>query len=149
MNNKLKLFLTILIFSLHNVDLSIAGAGNEVEHQISLQNVTSSAIKHYPQILSYYQKLNIAESNYLSTLGFFDIKLKQEYIDKSRGFYDGKVFNSSLEKELGFMGSKIYTGYRKSFKDFPVYEGGSITNNGGEYSLGGKISLLKDGIIDN
>lgn len=151
MNNKLKLFLTILSFSFHNVDLSIAGAGsgNDVEHQISLQNVTVSAVKHYPQILSYYQKLNIAESNYLSTLGFFDIKLKQEYIDKSRGFYDGKVFNSSLEKELGFMGSKIYTGYRKSFKGFPVYEGDSITNNGGEYRLGGKVSLLKDGIIDN
>ena len=146
MINKLRLFLIILIFSAYN--LEVASSADYFEDKISQSEIIRSANQHYPQILSYYQKLNIAESDYLSSLGFFDIKLKQEYIDRSRGFYDGKFFNSSLEKELGLMGSKIYSGYRKSFKSFPDYEGGSITNNNGEYRIGGKFSILKDSLID-
>ncbi len=110
--------------------------------------VVASANKNYPQILSYYEKVNAAEGSALGSLGFFDIKLKQSYADKSRGFYDGKTADTLLEKELGFMGAKVYGGYRKSFGNFADYEGGSHTNEGGEYRAGGRFSLLKDSSID-
>ena len=116
--------------------------------ELSPSQVTSSATRNYPKILSYYEKVNAAEGSALGSLGFFDIKLKQNYYDKSRGFYDGKTSDTLLEKELGFLGAKVYGGYRRSTGDFPDYEGKSVTNENGEYRAGAKFSLLRDSLID-
>ncbi len=116
---------------------------------LSEKEVVASAVKNYPKILSHYDKIKAAESNLLASKGFFDIKLKQSYSDRSRGYYDGKSYNVELEKELGILGSKVYSGYRKSYGSFPDYEGGSYTNSGGEYRAGAKFSLLKDSTIDS
>ena len=116
--------------------------------ELNVKDVVDSAVKNYPKILSHYDKINAAESSILASKGFFDVKLKQSYSDRSRGYYDGKSYNIELEKELGILGSKVYSGYRKSYGDFPSYEGGSYTNSGGEYRAGAKFSLLKDRDID-
>jgi outer membrane protein TolC len=117
-------------------------------HQLSQQDVLDSALKNYPTILSAYEKVSAQEGSLLAQQGFFDIKLKQNYNDKTRGYYDGKTYDAVLEKEMGFMGSKLYGGYRKSFGSFAGYDGNSITNGGGEYRFGGRISLLKNRDID-
>lgn len=116
--------------------------------ELSQAEVIASSNKNYPKILSYYEKVNASEGTALASLGFFDIRLKQNYLDKSRGFYDGKTSDTLIEKELGFMGARVYGGYRKSFGDFADYEGTSITNRGGEYRAGAKFSLLRDSTID-
>ena len=136
--------LTILFLNFGSAKLAQASTEKKLSHH----EVTESANKNYPQILSYYEKVNAAEGTALGSLGFFDIKLKQSYIDKSRGFYDGKTNDTLLEKELGFMGAKVYGGYRKSFGSFADYEGGSLTNEGGEYRAGVRFSLLRDSSID-
>ena len=128
--------------------LTVELRSGSAEKKLSHQEVIASANKNYPQILSYYEKVSASEGSALASLGFFDIKLKQSYSDKSRGFYDGKITDTSLEKELGFMGAKVYGGYRKSFGSFADYEGGSRTNDGGEYRAGARFSLLKDSSID-
>jgi outer membrane protein TolC len=144
MKNKLGSIFTILFLNLLILDFAEASTEKKLSHH----EVVASANKNYPQILSYYEKVNAAEGSALSSLGFFDIKLKQSYSDKSRGFYDGKLTDTLLEKEMGFMGAKVYGGYRKSFGSFADYEGGSRTNDGGEYRAGAKFSLLKDSSID-
>lgn len=116
--------------------------------KISQLEVTESAVKNYPSILSAYEKVNLEKGSFLSSQGFFDIKLKQSYQDNSRGFYDGKISDTLVEKELGLMGAKVYGGFRKSYGNFPDYEGYSKTNNSGEYRAGAKFSLLKDSSID-
>lgn len=142
MKNKIGAIFAILFFLSAEITKAFA------ETKLSDQEVIKSASKNYPKILSYYEKVTAAEGTALNSLGFFDIKLKQSYLDKSRGFYDGKISDTLLEKELGFMGAKVYGGYRKSFGDFADYEGGSRTNQGGEYRAGAKFSLLKDSLID-
>jgi hypothetical protein len=144
MKNRIGLISAILFLNFGFLEL--AEASNE--KKLSHHEVTSSANRNYPQILSYYEKVSAAEGTALGSLGFFDIKLKQNYTDKSRGFYDGKTIDTLLEKELGFMGTKVYGGYRKSFGNFADYEGSSITNEGGEYRVGAKFSLLRDSSID-
>ncbi len=121
---------------------------NDLNQILRVEEVVKSAIKNYPKILSHYDKIKAAESNLLASKGFFDIRLKQNYSDRTRGYYDGKVYNAEIEKNLGTLGSKIYGGYRKSYGKFPDYEGGSITNNDGELRAGAKFSLLKDRDID-
>ena len=144
MKNRIGLISTILFLNFGCLELAKASTEKKLLHH----EVTSSANKNYPQILSYYEKVSAAEGTALGSLGFFDIRLKQNYTDKSRGFYDGKTIDTLLEKELGFMGAKVYGGYRKSFGSFADYEGGSITNEGGEYRAGARFSLLKDSSID-
>jgi outer membrane protein TolC len=144
MKNRIGSIFTILFLNFSCVEFAVASN----EKKLLCDEVVASANKNYPQILSYYEKVNSSEGTALGSLGFFDIKLKQNYIDKSRGFYDGKTTDTLLEKEFGFMGAKVYGGYRKSFGSFPDYEGGSDTNERGEYRAGAKFSLLKDSSID-
>jgi outer membrane protein TolC len=144
MKNRIGLISTILFLNFGFLELAEASTEKKLLHH----EVTSSANRNYPQILSYYEKVSAAEGTALGSLGFFDIKLKQNYTDKSRGFYDGKTIDTLLEKELGFMGAKVYGGYRKSFGNFADYEGSSITNEGGEYRVGARFSLLRNSSID-
>lgn len=144
MRHKIGPIFTILFLNFGGIEFAEASAEKKLSHH----EVVASANKNYPKILSYYEKVSAAEAGALSSLGFFDIKLKQNYSDKSRGFYDGKTTDTLLEKELGFMGAKVYGGYRKSFGSFADYEGGSRTNGGGEYRAGTRFSLLKDSSID-
>jgi len=144
MKHLIRSIFIIILLNFGSVELAEASTEKKLLHH----EVTASANKNYPQILSYYEKVNAAEGSALGSLGFFDIKLKQNYTDKSRGFYDGKTTDTLLEKELGFMGTKVYGGYRKSFGSFADYEGGSRTNDGGEYRTGARFSLLKDSSID-
>lgn len=122
-------------------------AAKNSEH-LTLEEVVKSALKNYPKIFSHYDKIRAAESNLLAAKGFFDIRLKQNYSDRTRGYYDGKSYDTELEKQLGTMGAKVYGGYRKSYGKFPDYEGGSLTNSRGEFRAGAKFSLLKDRDID-
>ncbi len=121
-----------------------AQAGEHLNQKI----VIDSALKNYPKILSYYEKVAVKEGGVLENEGFFDVKLKQIYSDRTRGFYDGKVLDTFLEKQNSFLGSKIYGGYRKSYGNFPNYEGAQITNKEGEYRIGGRFSLLQNSMID-
>ncbi len=123
-------------------------ANSQKTAELTLKEVVESAVKNYPQIFANQDKIRAAEANILAAKGVFDIRLKQDYTDRSRGFYDGKTYDTEIEKNLGTFGSKVYGGYRKSYGSFPSYEGGSITNNRGEFRVGTKFSLLKNRDID-
>ena len=114
-----------------------------------VNKIIESSQKNYPQILNFYEKVANKEGKVLESLGFFDVKIKNQYQDKSRGFYDGKINDISLEKQNGFLGSKIYGGYRKSFGTFADYDGNNLTNDEGEYRIGGSFSLLRNRAIDS
>lgn len=129
-------------------------ADNALQHKeskpsLGVNKIIESSQKNYPQILNFYEKVAIKEGKVLESLGFFDVKIKNQYQDKSRGFYDGKINDISLEKQNGFMGSKIYGGYRKSFGNFADYDGNNLTNDEGEYRVGGSFSLLRNRAIDS
>ncbi len=115
---------------------------------ISPEVVVDSALKHYPKILAYYEKVAESEGEILQSEGLFDIRLKQQYQDTTKGFYDGKTFDVFLEKQNAFLGSKVYAGYRKSYGNFPNYDGKLHTNNNGEYRFGASVSLLQNNMFD-
>ena len=115
---------------------------------ISPEIVVDSALKHYPKILAYYEKVAESEGDILQNQGLFDIRLKQQYQATTKGFYDGKTFDVFLEKQNAFLGSKVYAGYRKSYGDFPAYDGKYLTNNNGEYRFGASVSLLQNNMFD-
>jgi outer membrane protein TolC len=144
MPSKIIFFVTLTIF-LAKQSLALEASTHS---KISQQMVINSLLTNYPKILAYYDKVDAAQGSYLASQGFFDIKLKQEYEDKTRGYYDGKGLNSTIEKQNQFLGSKVYAGYRKSFGEFASYDGERLTNHDGEIRAGLRFSLLKDRAID-
>lgn len=150
MKTKLIKFFFIIFLSNSSIDFAFAKnllANNSI-NKLELEEVTKSALTNYPEILKFYEKIETNKGKILQNKGFFDVKLKAQYQDKTRGFYDGKIFDYSIEKQNGFLSSKIYGGYRKSFDDFASYDGNLNTNNNGEYRLGGSLSLLRNREID-
>ncbi len=121
---------------------------SKISDKISEKDVIDSALKHYPTILSFYERVDSARGDLLSAQGLFDIKLKQDFYERTRGFYDSRSLDTSLERQNRFLGSKVYGGYRKSSGIFPDYEGGSVTNGSGEFRGGVQFSLLQGRGID-
>jgi outer membrane protein TolC len=145
-----QILLIIFIFLSHKIEAS------NIDNNLLQQNsdylnqkmVIESALKHYPKILAYYEKINLANSNLLSQMGVFDIRIRQEYSDKTRGYYDGKYYDLLLEKQNELFNNKIYGGYRRSNGDFPSYEANKYTSQEGKFIAGGKVSLLQNNTID-
>lgn len=125
-----------------------ANAHANEAHELSLKEVVDSAVRNYPKVLALYEEVEAAKGTELASLGFFDIKLRQSYLDNSRGYYDGKQINTEISKQNQFLGSEIYGGYRKSFGNFPDYEGDRKTNRDGEVRVGARFSLLRNATID-
>lgn len=118
------------------------------QKKLELATIINSALAHYPKVLAIYQEVEAAKGSVLANKGFFDVKLRQEYVNKTRGYYDGSFSDTSISKQNQFLGSEISLGYRKSFKDFENHETSHITNNDGELYLKGKFSLLRNAMID-
>ena len=149
---KIRLTKILFIFFINNTSIDFAFAKNipasNSTNKLHLEEITKSALTNYPEILKFYEKIETNQGKILQNKGFFDIKLKAQYQDKTRGFYDGKISDYSFEKQNEFLGSKIYGGYRKSFDDFASYDGNYNTNSRGEYRIGGSVSLLRNREID-
>lgn len=141
-------FINFLVFFSNNFAIAKTTENSNSPKKLILDEVTKSAITNYPEILKFYEKIETNKGKILQNKGFFDIKLKAQYQDKTRGFYDGKISDYSFEKQNEFLGSKIYGGYRKSFDDFAPYDGNYNTNSRGEYRIGGSVSLLRNREID-
>ena len=86
MNKKfLKLFVAAII-AFPSFSLAQEQKENNAAKILTLEEVVKSAVKNYPIIFSHYDKIRAAESNLLSAKGFFDIRLKQNYSDRTRGY---------------------------------------------------------------
>ncbi len=142
-------YFIFLVFFCNNAFAENSLQNKDSNSPLLINKIIESSQKNYPQILNFYEKVASKEGKILESLGFFDVKIKNQYQDKSRGFYDGKINDISLEKQNGFFGSKIYGGYRKSFGTFADYDGNNLTNDEGEYRIGGSFSLLRNRAIDS
>ena len=140
---KINLFICTLIFSFSFSEKSFS---NEV---LTVDELVKSSIKNYPIIFAQYDRIAAAKAELIASKGAFDINLNQKYKDNTRGYYDGKSYDAEFEKYLGPFNSTIYGGYRKSYGNFPDYEGYYDTGSSGELRGGIKFSLLKDRDIDS
>lgn len=142
-------FIVLVVFLLLPIKLALANASASTVQPLTEKSIIDSVIRHYPQILSFYESVNYAQSELLENKGFFDIRLKQSFENRSRGFYDGNISDTQIARSNQFLGSEIFAGYRKSSGTFPIYDDINITNGQGEYYAGIKFSLLQNRTIDD
>ncbi len=149
MNKALFIKTALLIFSLFFCYANSYAAEREIQDQkLTLQEVVNSAVTNYPKVLALYEEIKMAEGSVLASKGFFDIRLRQQYVNKTRGYYDGEYTDTQLAKNNAFLGSKMSLGYRKSFHNFENHETQNITSQDGEFRAEASFSLLQNSMID-
>lgn len=123
-------------------------AAVQAAETLTLDEVLSSSLAHFPRIQGAVQEKLIREGRAMKALGAFDLALEQESLVWADGYYDGMSVENRLVKPLAMSNAKVYAGYRVSNDDFPIYQQERVTNGGGEFNVGLVFSLWRDRDID-
>lgn len=121
---------------------------SQVFAEVTLEEVLRSTDQHYPEIKQILSDIKGLESEMTSKEGVFDTKLEIDGYSREEGYYSGDFVKVKLKKNLPVYGVSVYGGYKISDGTFPEYEGEMRTLDGGEYSMGFSIPLLRNREID-
>lgn len=114
---------------------------------LELQEVIVSVQEKYPLFVSALLERQVADGKQLSAWGEFDLKVKAESIAGPEGFYKTYRNRIALEQPI-FKGGYLYGGYKIGDGNFQPWFGERETNEGGEFSAGFGVPLLKGRTID-
>ena len=116
---------------------------------VTLNEVVSSSMKYYPQVLEAMFSLDESENRFRLVRGeAFDARIIGEVDKRFEGVYDGERIKAQIEKPISYLKSRVYGGFKNSSGSFPSYEGRGVTLPEGEGYLGLSLSLLRDTLID-
>ncbi len=114
---------------------------------LHLSDVILSVEAAYPLLETVLLEREIADGKQLAAWGEFDLGLKAYTTATPEGFYEtyrnGVAFNQPL-----FDGGYAFSGYKIGDGNFEPWFGERETNEGGEFSAGFGIPLLRDKLID-
>ncbi len=126
----------------------ILGALASVGGVLGLMEVLDSVERNYPLLRAIEQERAIAGGRLLSTMGVFDLNLAASAEGQGPATYDNLRTGLGVNQGLTFGGLGVFAGYRHGLGDFPTYNLGQKTADGGEFRAGLSIPLLRDRAID-
>jgi outer membrane protein TolC len=126
---------------------AVTGSPPSVGGPLSLDEVLFSVERHYPLLRAVEQERAIAGGRLVSTMGAFDLNLNAG-ADGQGTTYDNFRSSLGVSQGLPFGGLGAFAGYRNGYGDFPTYNLGQKTADGGEFRAGLTIPLLRDRAID-
>lgn len=115
---------------------------------LSLEEVTRSADAFFPLLQATRLEGEVRDEQLRQRASAFDTRLVVDGEIKPLGFYENRSAGASFEQPTSIWGSRFYAGYRYGEGDYPSYEGGRLTDSGGEARVGVEIPLLRGGRID-
>jgi len=125
----------------------VTGSPSSVGGPLSLDEVLSSVERNYPLLRAIEQERGIAGGRLVSAMGAFDLNLNAG-ADGQGTTYDNFRSTLGLSQGLPFGGLGAFAGYRNGYGEFPTYNLGQKTADGGEFRAGLSIPLLRDRSID-
>ena len=114
---------------------------------LGLDEVLANVSNHFPLLLAIQEQRALAGAQRLAAEGAYDFTLKSSF-NGSEGSFGNTRFDLLGEQAVPNRGASFFAGYRTGLGDFPVYNLGQKTNDGGEFRAGFQIPLLRDGPID-
>ncbi len=117
------------------------------EGPLRLGDVISSVQASYPLLVTAMLERVVAGGKQISAWGEFDLNIKAFGIAAPEGFYQTYRNGIAAEQQV-FRGGYIYGGYKIGDGNFQPWFGERETNEGGEFSAGFGVPLLKDRWID-
>lgn len=125
----------------------MSGSPASVGGPLALDEVLLSVERHYPLLRAAEQERALAGGRLLSSLGAFDLNLTAG-ADGQGTTYDNFRSSLGVSQGLPVAGLGLFAGYRNGYGDFPTYNLGQKTADGGEFRAGLSVPLLKDRAID-
>jgi len=101
----------------------------------------------FPLVDAARREQALAEGAALEARGGFDLKLKAG-TETLRGYYDNDRLKATLEQPLSPLGMTLFGGYREGRGSFATYDAKALTLEGGEFSGGLSLPLLRDRATD-
>jgi hypothetical protein len=114
---------------------------------LELPEVIRSVQVAYPLLIGARFERQVVGGRQVSAWGAFDLELKGFGIAAPQGFYKNYRNGVAMEQPL-FCGGYLYGGYKIGDGSFQPWFGERQTNEGGEFSAGFGVPLLKDREID-
>jgi len=114
---------------------------------LGLDEVLVSVERNYPLLRAVEQERAFAGGRLVSSMGVFDLNLTAG-VDGQGTTYDNLRSGVGVSQGLPFGGLGAFAGYRNGYGDFPNYNLGNKTAEGGEFRAGLSIPLLRDRAID-
>ncbi len=114
---------------------------------LQLVDVVLSVQESYPLLITAMLERDIVEGRQLSARGEFDTDVKAFGVAAPEGFYQTYRNGVAVDQPL-FRGGYVYGGYKIGDGNFQPWFKERETNEGGEFSAGLGVPLLKDRTID-
>lgn len=114
---------------------------------LTLDEVLGSVAANFPLLLAVEQEREIATGRRVSAEGAFDLVFRGSGTNQA-GSFDNRRLDFAVEQPTPYSGLSTFAGYRLGLGDFPIYNGGQKTADGGEFRAGFQLPLLRDGAID-
>jgi len=125
----------------------VFGAATSVGGPLALDELLLSVERNYPLLRAIEQERGIAGGRLVSSMGVFDLNLTAG-ADGQGTTYDNFRSSAGVSQGLPVAGLSAFAGYRNGYGDFPTYNLGQKTADGGEFRAGLTIPLLRDRAID-
>ncbi len=125
----------------------VRGGAPSVGGPLDLEEVLVAVERHYPLLRAVEQERNLAGGRLISSMGVFDLNLTAG-ADGQGTTYDSIRSNVGVSQGLPIAGLGVFAGYRNGYGEFPTYNLGQKTADGGEFRAGVSIPLLRDRAID-
>ena len=126
----------------------ILGAEKSVGGPLGLDEVLDSVEQNYPLLRAIEQERVLAGGKVVTAMGAFDLNLNASADGTSPATYDSIRSSLGFNQALPNGGMGIFAGYRNGYGEFPTYNLGQKTADGGELRAGIVIPLLRDRAID-
>jgi outer membrane protein, heavy metal efflux system len=118
------------------------------ETPLSLVEVLQSVERNYPLLRSIEEDRRLAGGRLLTAMGAFDTGLTSGTSNLPLGTYEGYRYNVGLQQAYPTSGVTTFLNYRGGYGDYPSYNGGSKTADGGEIRGGVNIPFARNRDID-
>jgi len=123
-------------------------AVDERPEPLTLLEVLSNVLMHYPLLRAIERERGIAAGKLTTAMGAFDTKVTAAGHSLAPGTYENYRSDFGVSQQFMTGGISGFGGYRTAFGDFPTYNLGQMTADGGEWRGGLNIPLARDREID-
>lgn len=114
---------------------------------LEVPELLASVDRAFPLVEAARREQALAEGIALEARGGFDLKLKAGG-ETLRGYYDNDRLKATVEQPLSPLGMTLFGGYREGRGSFATYDAKALTLDGGEFSAGVSLPLLRDRSTD-
>ena len=114
---------------------------------LPLEEVLSVVSQNYPLLQAIQEERSIAMGQRVVSEAAFDLNLRGS-VTNNEGSFGNTRLDLLAEQATPYNGLVVFGGYRQGLGDFPTYNLGQKTAQGGELRAGFALPLLRDGAID-